>query len=178
MSSGVPCVESTMKLCEYTSIYEKECLAIFDSNTPQYFAPQECETFQGFLNRLAAPYSYFVIRDAGEKIIACGGIKLEPSNLLAKLRWDMVTAELHHQSIGTFLTLSRLYRICQSSEIRVVSLHTSQHSYQFYEKMGFVVQHIIPEGIVPGMDEYFMKLNLDEDRRHVIASFAKQASLI
>jgi N-acetylglutamate synthase-like GNAT family acetyltransferase len=167
-----------MKLCEYTPVDEKECLAIFGSNTPQYFAAQECQTFQGFLSQLAAPYSYFVVRNAGEKIVACGGIKLEPSNQLAKLRWDMVAGELHHQSIGTFLTLSRLYRICQFPDIRTASLHTSQHSYQFYEKMGFVVQHIIPDGIVPGMDEYFMKLNLDEDRRQVIASFAKQASLV
>ena len=166
-----------MKLCEYIPEDEKDCLAIFDSNTPQYFAPQERQTFQGFLNRLAAPYSYFVIRNAGEKIVACGGIKLEPSNQLAKLRWDMVTAELHHQSIGTFLTLSRLDRICQFSEIQMVSLHTSQHSYQFYEKMGFVVQHIVPNGIVPGMHEYFMELNLDRGRKQVIANFAQQNSL-
>jgi N-acetylglutamate synthase-like GNAT family acetyltransferase len=171
-------VESTLKLCEYTPEDEKECLAIFDSNTLSYFAAQERETFQGFLNRLAAPYSYFVVRDAGAKIVACGGIKLEPSNQLAKLRWDMVSAELHHQSIGTFLTLSRLDRICQFQEIRTTSLHTSQHSYKFYEKMGFIVQHIIPDGIVPGMDEYFMQLNLDEGRRQVISRFVKQASLV
>jgi len=171
------CMESTMKLCEYTPVDEQECLAIFDSNTPQYFAVQERETFQGFLNRLATPYSYFVVRDAGEKIIACGGIKLELSNQLAKLRWDMVAGELHHQKIGTFLALSRLYQICQFSDIRTISLHTSQHSYLFYEKMGFVVQHIIPDGIVPGMDEYFMQLNLDESRRQAIASFAHRALL-
>jgi hypothetical protein len=167
-----------MKLCEYTPVDEKECLAVFDSNTPQFFAVRERETFQGFLDRLAAPYSYFVVRNAGEKTIACGGIKLELSNQLAKLRWDMVAFELHHQSIGTFLTLSRLYRICQFPEIRIVSLHTSQYSYLFYEKMGFVVQHIIPDGILPGMDEYFMKLNLDEERRQAIASFAQPASLV
>jgi len=166
-----------MKLCEYLSENEKDCLAVFDSNTPQYFAVQERETFQGFLNRLTAPYSYFVVRNASEKIVACGGIKLELPNQLAKLRWDMVTGELHRQNIGTFLTLSRLDRICQFPEIQMVSLHTSQHSYLFYEKLGFEVQHIIPDGIVPGMDEYFMELNLDEGRRQAISSFIQRASL-
>jgi N-acetylglutamate synthase-like GNAT family acetyltransferase len=149
-----------VKLDEYTHADEADCLAIFDSNTPAFFAPQERETFQRFLQGLAAPYAYFVVRDEAGKTVACGGIKLEPSNGLAKLRWDMVAGALHGRHIGTFLTAGRLALIRRSAEIRTVRLWTSQHSYKFYEKMGFVVLHTTPDGIVPGMDEYAMELTL------------------
>ena len=166
-----------MKLYEYTSTNEKDCLAVFDSNVPFSFAPQERETFQGFLQRLAPPYSYFIVRDDNENIVACGGIKLEPSNHLARLRWNMVSREFHKQNFGTFLTLSRLYRICQFPDIQIATLCTSQYSFQFYEKIGFVVQHIVPDGIVLGMDEYLMELKLDKGKKKELETFAKQKSL-
>src|SRR5258706_16392477 len=107
-----------MQLYEYTPADEQDCLAIFDSNTPAFFAVQERETFQAFLHRLTAPYSYFVARDDAEKIVACGGIKLDPSNRLAKLRWDMVAGTYHGRKNGTFLTVSRLQGCCEPGGIQ------------------------------------------------------------
>jgi N-acetylglutamate synthase-like GNAT family acetyltransferase len=154
-----------MRLDEYVPADEQACLAIFDSNTPAFFAVKERETFQRFLRGLAAPYAYFVVRDEQETIVACGGTKLEPANGLAKLRWDMVAGDLHGRKIGSFLTGARLELIRRSREIRTVRLGTSQYSYLFYEKMGFVTLHITPDGIVPGMDEYVMELTLGETKR-------------
>jgi len=167
-----------MKLIEYTPMDEKECLLVFDSNVPFSFAPQEKETFQSFLEKLAPPFSYFVVRDNNEKIIACGGIRLRLSEHSAWLRWDMVAKEFHNQKIGTFLALSRLHRICQLPEIQMANLCTSQHSYQFYEKIGFSVQRIVPDGIVSGMDEYFMELKLDDNKRQEIEEFTRRESLL
>jgi hypothetical protein len=165
-----------MKLYAYTPAGEKDCLAIFDSNTPLYFATQERETFQRFLNRLAYPYVYYVVRDSNEKTVACGGIKFEPAKHSAWLRWDMVARGFHKQGIGTLLAISRMWLIGQISEIETVNLCTSQHTYQFYEKLGFVIQKIIPEGIAPGMDEYFMELKFDEGKRQELENFGKQES--
>ena len=39
-----------MKLQPYSPTLEKDCLSIFDSNVPMFFAPEEQETFRGFLN--------------------------------------------------------------------------------------------------------------------------------
>lgn len=166
-----------MKLCEYIPANEKDCLAIFDSNTPLFFDTQEQETFRGFLNRLAPPYYYFLVRDVDEQIVACGGMKLEPSNHSAMLRWDMVAREFHNQNIGTFLALRRLYVISQNPDIQMANLHTSQHSYQFYEKIGFVLQRIIPDGIVAGMDEYYMELKFTKEKIQELEAFASQETL-
>ena len=151
-----------MKLQSYFPAFEKDCLSIFDSNVPAFFASQERETFRGFLNRQIHPYYYFVVCDTSEKIIACGGMKLEPASHSAMLRWDMVTGEIQKQGVGTFLTLSRLHLLSQNPDVQMINLYTSQHTYQFYEKMGFVLQYVVPNGIVAGMDEYYMELKLSQ----------------
>jgi hypothetical protein len=166
-----------MKLCAYTPADEQNCLAIFESNAPLFFATQERETFQRFLNRLASPYAYYVVRDADEKIVACGGTKLEIANHSAWLRWDMVAKEFHGNKIGTFLTMSRLWLICQIPEIELVNLCTSQHTYPFYQTLGSVLKKVIPEGIVPGMDEYFMELKLDNPKCNELKLFSEHAAL-
>lgn len=151
-----------MNFQSYSPAFENDCLSIFDSNVPAFFAPQERETFHSFLNRQVHPYYYFVIRNTSGKIVACGGMKLEPSDHSAMLRWDMVASEFQKQGIGTFLTLSRLQLLSQNPDIQMVNLYTSQHTYQYYEKMGFVLRHTIPNGIIEGMDEYYMELKLSQ----------------
>ena len=123
-----------MKFQPYSPVFEKDCLSIFESNVPMFFASEERETFQGFLHRLAHPYYYFVVRYASEKIVACGGMKLESANHSAMLRWDMVASDLQKQGIGSFLTSSRIDLLLQDPEIQMVNLYTSQHTYLFYKK--------------------------------------------
>ena len=166
-----------MKFSEYAPDHKEECLAIFDNNTSLFFAIQEKETFYGFLNKLTPPYHYYIVRDTSKQIVACGGVKFETSNHFAMLRWDMVASQFHNQNIGTFLTLSRLFFISQNPDVQMVNLHTSQHTYQFYERLGFVAQHVTPNGIVEGMDEYYMELKFSKEIIQKLKSFAEQESL-
>jgi hypothetical protein len=166
-----------MKLIQYSPANENDCLSTFDSNVPLFFASEEREKFRSFLYRLTPPYYYFVVHNAKEEIVACAGMKLEFSNHSAMLRWDMVAREFQYQRIGTFLTMSRLYLLSQYSEIQMVNLHTSQHSYQFYEKMGFILQHFVPNGIIDGMDEYYLELKFSKEKIQELISFAKKKSI-
>ena len=109
------------------------CLGIFDSNVPDYFLPQEKEGFASFLSRLPAPVTDFVARNQFQKVIACGGVKLEPEHHLAKLRWDIVHRSFHRQGIGKTLTQHRLAWIAQNQNIHLVQVGTSQFSVGFYE---------------------------------------------
>lgn len=153
-----------MKLQPYSPAFEEVCLSIFESNVPAYFALQERETFCSFLKRQVHPYYYFVVCDTSEKIVAYGGMKLEPANHSAMLRWDMVASDFQKQGIGAFLTSSRIDLLNQYPEIQMVNLYTSQHTHLFYEKMGFALKHVIPNGIVEGMDEYYMELKLSNEK--------------
>ncbi len=69
-------------------VAEKEaCLAIFNSNTPPFFAPHEREEFAQFLDTLSGPY--FVVEHNGQ-VIGCGGFFLIPNTPAVVLTWGMV----------------------------------------------------------------------------------------
>jgi hypothetical protein len=60
-----------MKLRSYTPADKEACLAIFDSNTPPYFAKHERPEFAAFLDESRDPY--FVVEASNGQIIGCGG---------------------------------------------------------------------------------------------------------
>ena len=152
-----------MKLHSYSSAFENDCLSIFDSNVPMFFASEERETFLGFLRRQFHPYYYFVVSDDSEKVIACGGMKLNSANHSAMLRWGMVSVKTQKQGIGTFLLLNRLHLLARNPEVQMVNIGTSQYTYKFYEKMGFTLRHVTQNGIALGMDEYYLELKLSQE---------------
>ena len=149
-----------LHLCQYVPNYKQDCLEIFDSNTPKYFAHEERREFADFLENQNPPYYYFVVKEQLGGIVGCGGIKFDLERQVAKLRWDMVQFQHHREGIGSFLTQNRLAIIRQSPEVKQVLLGTSQYSYPFYEKMGFRIYQITEDGIAPGFDEYVMKIEL------------------
>ncbi len=156
------------RLCRFAPEDKHNCLKLFDGNQLPYFAVEERPKFEQFLDKLAPPYFYFVVRGEAEAIIACGGIKLDLPNNLARLRWDMVRRECQGQGVGTFLTKARLWLLCQIPEVELVCLGTSQHSHKFYEKMGFSTLQVKANGIAPGLDEYTLQMVFDESQRNEI----------
>jgi N-acetylglutamate synthase-like GNAT family acetyltransferase len=166
-----------MKLCQYTPANESGCLNIFDSNTPPYFASRERERFVDYLKAVFPPFYYFVVRDDDEAVVACGGMNFDAHERLAKLRWDMVSRDLHHRGVGTFLVRGCLSLICQRPGVQTVSLGTSQYAYRFYEKMGFSTRQINKDRLAPGLDEYLMVLELDEKLRREVDGFGEEKAI-
>ena len=116
-----------MKLREYAQADKEACLAIFDSNTPPFFAPHEREEFARFLETSSDPY--FVVEHDGE-VVGCGGILLIPNTPVAILTWGMVARARHRAGIGRRLLVERLHRLCQlpgcaSSSCRPASTPTA-----------------------------------------------------
>ncbi len=82
------------------------CLAIFDSNLPIYFAPEERPDFASFLRELADEHAYQVIELDGS-VVACGGLS-PPTNGTAGFCWGMVEKSRHGQGLGRHLARVRL----------------------------------------------------------------------
>jgi len=155
-----------MLFLKYQTEHKLSCLSLFESNTPHYFAPQEKDKFLSFLNRIGM--SYFVVMSKAEVVVACGGYNLSENNTVAWLRWDMVRSSHHQQGLGTYLTLRRMALICNEKQVTTIHVGTSQHTYQFYEKMGFDIYKITKNGIALGIDEYRLLLKIDEYKRETI----------
>lgn len=133
------------------------CLALFDSNTPTYFTPDERPDFDAWLGTMD-PATYRVIERDG-RVAACGGVAMEPDGATASLCWGMVDQGLHRQGLGQALTQARL-NAARALGATAVRCDTSHKTRAFYERFGFVVERIEPDGYGPGLDRCEMRLAL------------------
>jgi len=133
------------------------CLAIFDRNTPDAFAPQERPDFSGFLDAGACPY--FGLETADLALVGCGGYYLKPEDGGAGLAWGMIDRAWQRRGLGRDLLTARLDLLRQAGA-RGVQVHTSQRSRAFFERCGFRAIRVVADGFAPGMDRVDLDLPL------------------
>ena len=134
--------------------------ALFDSNTPNYFAAIEKPDFLGFVDDLPGPY--FVLESLAGEALGCGGYARQPkAPSVAALCWGMVRGDLHGRGLGQRLLTERLTRIAADPAFKTVDIQTTQHSQGFFARYGFVQTAHVPDGFAPGMDRVDMTLRLD-----------------
>lgn len=125
------------------------CLALFDSNTPEFFAPHEQEEFAGFLDQPGA--TILVLETTDAELVACGGYYMREDSTEGGLAWGMVARRWHRHGLGRILLRARL-RALQTVGADVVTVRTSQHSRGFFEREGFEEVRLVPDGFAPGID--------------------------
>jgi Acetyltransferase (GNAT) family len=127
------------------------CLAVFDSNVPEYFGAHERPCFERYLTNLPGPC---VVLVDGAEIVACGGLaphKTEPAT--TELAWGMVLRSRHKMGLGALLLLERIAIAERNLSKTSIFVQTSQFSAGFYTRMGFRTLRAIPDGYFPGMDK-------------------------
>lgn len=139
-------------------------LALFDSNTPRYFAEIEKADFLGFVDDPPGPY--FVLESVDGEALGCGGYAAgEKDPSVASLCWGMVRNDLHGLRLGERLLTERLARIAAEPVFKRTIIETTQHSCGFFARYGFVETARVADGFAPGMDRVDMTLDLDAYRR-------------
>ncbi|WP_440984587.1 GNAT family N-acetyltransferase [Xanthomonas sontii] len=138
------------------------CLALFDSNVPQFFDRSERAGFDRFLQHDTGTWHYLVVARAGV-VVACGGHALRLDGRVASFGWGMVDRRLHRHGLGRALTEARL-DACRSAGVARIELDTSQHTQGFYARFGFGVERVVVDGYGPGLDRWDMALDLDRTR--------------
>jgi GNAT superfamily N-acetyltransferase len=133
------------------------CLALFDGNVPQFFAPHERPEFEDWLRPV--PVDYLVAELDGQ-LVACGGWYAGGEE--ARLCWGLVRRELHGQGVGRALLAARLLALRGMPGVRAVSITTSQLSEGFFVKHGFEVTEREVNGLAPGLDRVEARLDLQK----------------
>ena len=123
-----------MEVLPYLTSYSEACLAIFDSNTPQFFQPSERESFAQFLQD---PNCTYLVMEHDDAIVGCGGFYLDDSKAQARLCWGMIHQAAQRQGLGRFLLLYRIREIGKAGVVERVTLQTTAAAATFYEKQGF-----------------------------------------
>lgn len=145
-----------MQITKYTPSFRENCIEIFKTNLPKFFAAEELQLFENFLD-YEIEENYYVIKTNG-LLVGCGGIFFDAKNNEAGLSWGMVHADYHRQGIGKLLTQFRLDLLKKIYPDKSLRIETSQHTAEFYEKNGFSIVDIVPEGFAEGIDKYSMKM--------------------
>ncbi len=155
MSPGEP-----YSIREYRPSDQAGCLAVFRTNVPRFFHAKELDEFKEFLENLPGPY--LVVVDSSGSVVGCGGYAKAQEPGVADLCWGMIRQDLHGEGLGRRLTEARIQEARSDSSLKVMVMHTSQHTTGFYELMGFELTGETPDGYGPGLHRCDMRLSLGE----------------
>lgn len=157
-----------MRIRQYEINDRKQCLEIFKSNMPLFFAPSELLDLEFWLNgqderRLAykqTEFECFYVVELDSKVVACGGYYVPIAEQRANMVWGMVHNEEHRKGFGRKLMEFRIQQIQELYPNYLISLDTTQHSFQFFEKIGFATTKITHDFYSTGLDRYDMIKNI------------------
>lgn len=141
----------------FTPLDVDACLALFDGNVPRFFGTHERADFADYLQQPARQMDYLVIERNG-RVVACGGWAMDDAQTAA-FCWGMVAHALHRQGLGRALAQTRLQQARARGARRVV-LSTSQHTCDFYARLGFTVTQVVADGHGPGLDAVEMVMDM------------------
>ena len=149
-----------MRIEPYQLKYFEDCIKIIQSNTPKYIDYSEHSDYEDYLSRNEK--IYFVIFKKSD-IVACGGYGLNKQKTKAGLDWGLVQSKYHNKGYGSELLRYRLSHIQRKYPGIDIYLDTSQKTYKFYEKFGFIVEKITAKGYGAELDQYDMVLKTIPD---------------
>ncbi len=131
-------------------------LELLRLNTPHYFAESEKTDFMEYLaNHID---SYFVIK-LDDKIVGGGGFNRTPDGIKGALSWDILHPDAQGRGIGSELVKFRIAEM-QKLGVTEIGVRTSQHVFQFYEKMGFKLKNpVVKNYWAEGFDLYDMEID-------------------
>jgi ribosomal protein S18 acetylase RimI-like enzyme len=155
-----------MKWRDYKPEDKAACLEIFQSNVPDYFAPNELSDVTRLLDGLLCPY--LVVENDENQLIASGGIWADPIENSATLCWVMVGRHHHGKGIGRLLVLQLLNLLRLFPFVTLVKLDTSQHTTVFYEKLGFTKCGFVENYYADGLHRYDMAMIWSQENREKV----------
>ncbi|HZF16631.1 MAG TPA: GNAT family N-acetyltransferase [Steroidobacteraceae bacterium] len=136
----------------YEAADRDACLAIFDENCPEFFAPNERAGFSTFLERSADDYCVCV---SNGRVAGGYGLILEGKGVMS-LRWILVAKAAQRHGIGHVI-MTRTINGAKKLKARL-TIAASQKSAPFFTKFGAKEIKTTPDGWGPGMHRVEMEL--------------------
>lgn len=131
------------------------CLAIFDANCPEFFAPNERADYETFLEAL--PEGYEVCEGAG-RIVAAFGLTRTARDT-ERLNWIMLHPDSKGRGLGSEI-MRRVISQAKANRSPLIRIAASHKSAPFFARFGAVAVAREQDGWGPGMDRIDMELPL------------------
>ena len=148
-----------LHITPYNSSHRQACMNAFLSNVPEYFTVPETGQYESWLDLIQKEEGrhHYYVAYIHDQLVACGGFSHNENNTVS-FSWGLVHRHFHKQRIGERLLIYRLQKIREIYPTIDVILDTTQHSYTFFERYGFVTVKYTANGYAPGMHRYDMVL--------------------
>ncbi|MCK0114431.1 GNAT family N-acetyltransferase [Gelidibacter sp. F63206] len=132
-----------------------EVIDLLRRNIPKYFDPSEERDLEKYLDDQMEDYFVYV---EGFEILGAGGINYFPEEKVARISWDIVEPNAQGKGIGRKLTQYRINQLGENQNIETIIVRTSQHTFKFYEKMGFQLEKVEKDFWAKGFHLYQMTM--------------------
>jgi GNAT superfamily N-acetyltransferase len=139
----------------YTALDRETCLAIFDANCPEYFAPNERADFAEFL--APVPSGYQVCETDG-RVVGAFGLMGDPPDH-CRLNWILLDPAAQGAGVGSAM-MGRVASAGRDAGVGVVRIAASHKSAPFFARFGARPVRVTKDGWGPDMHRHDMELLL------------------
>ena len=131
------------------------CLDIFDANCPEFFAPNERQEYEAFLNGDSKGYE---VCEVDGRVLGAFGLFDDGQDVKA-INWIMLDPRTQGIGVGSKI-MDRMIHLGCTSETKTVRIATSPKAAPFFAKFGATPTSSTVDGWGPGMDRIDMVLPL------------------
>ena len=129
------------------------CLALFDANCPEFFAPNERDDYLGFLDSDPGGYEVCLFDD---RVAGAFGVFAHEEDSVS-LNWILLDPDAQGVGIGSKI-MTRAIEAAGSHGAKELAIAASHKSAPFFERFGAVAQEFTEHGWGPDMHRIDMSL--------------------
>ena len=137
----------------YTPADRDACLAVFDENCPEFFAPNERDDYAGFLERVGDDYR--VCRVAG-RVVGAFGLMPGAAADEAHLNWILISPSAQGAGLGRAIMGDVAAQAARRGIVRI-AIAASHRSAPFFARFGARELVRTDNGWGPGMHRIDME---------------------
>ena len=138
----------------YCNADHQACIRIFDANCPEYFAPNERQEYEEFLEGLSGDYE---VCEVDGRVLGGFGLFNNGENV-KMLNWILLDPQTQGIGVGSKI-MERVIQLSRTSQTRVVKIAASHKSAPFFARFGATTTSSTKNGWGPGMDRVDMELS-------------------
>jgi GNAT superfamily N-acetyltransferase len=138
----------------YSESDKQACIDIFDANCPEYFAPNERQDYEEFLE--SAPQDYEVCEGDGRVLGAFGVFDHGENDKI--LNWILLDPNTQGRGVGSKI-MERVMRQVRTSGATTMRIAASHKSAPFFAKFGATIVSTTKDGWGPDMNRIDMLLS-------------------
>ena len=139
----------------YRDADRQACISIFDANCPEFFAPNERQEFEEFLEGISGDYE---VCEVDGEVLGAFGLFVDSENM-KRLNWILLDPQTQGIGVGSMI-MERVIQMGRTTQTKAVKIAASHKSAPFFARFGASTTSLTKNGWGPGMDRVDMELPL------------------